>query len=163
MVRANWVRSAAGALAVAVSSMGCSRVLPHDFDPRKAYDVDAPNSAVAGEAAELAVLLVPSNTTLSGIPPARGRVRSSLDVVAAEIGTIAVEQHFGPVRIFLPPGKSHYKLTVQVAGGVAEFELEFDLRAGKQYELTIVESGFDVAFDVYELHPSTYAALYPNG
>lgn len=157
------MRSAAGALAIALSSMGCSRTLPHDFDPHKAYDVDAPNSAVAGETAELAVLLVPSNTTLSGIPPARGRFRSGLDVVAAGMGDVTVEQHFGPVRIFMPPGKHHYKLTVQVAGRVAEFELEVDVQAGKQYELTIVESGFDVAFDLYELHPSSYAALYPNG
>jgi hypothetical protein len=62
----------------------------------------------------------------------------------------------------LRPGKAVYKLDVRTSDGVAEFELDVELEAGKRYELAIVENGDDVRFDLLELHESSYAALYPN-
>lgn len=145
-------------MAIGMSSIGCSQALPHDFDPRKARDV-APGrveySADATQREALAVLLLPSNTTLS-TPTSR---RSWLDVY---VGESYVEYYVGPARIFLPPGDRLYMLRVKTSDSVVEFKLFVEVEAGKRYELAIVENGNDVRFDLFELHESSYAALYPN-
>jgi hypothetical protein len=141
-----------------MSAVGCSRTLPHDFHPRKAHDhadwyATLPSAAADREA--LAVLLVPSNTTLSRAPFPRGPGPDIPDELHAEL-------FVGPARVFLQPGRTVYKLDVRTINGVAEFELDVELEAGKRYELAIVENGDDVRFDLFELHESSYAALYPN-
>jgi hypothetical protein len=46
--------------------------------------------------------------------------------------------------------------------GVVELELEAVFESGKRYELSIVEDSERVAFELFELHPRSYAAIYPN-
>jgi hypothetical protein len=53
-------------------------------------------------------------------------------------------------------------LLVQTIDGVMQFELDAEFETGKQYALHIVENGERVVFDLFELHRSSYAALYPN-
>jgi hypothetical protein len=141
-----------------MSWVGCSRTLPHDFDPRKAHDHADWYATLPSDAADLetlAVLLIPSNTTLSRAASSRAWGPDIPDELRAEL-------FVGPARVFLRPGKTVYKLDVRTSDGVAEFELDVELEAGKRYELAIVENGDDVRFDLFELHESSYAALYPN-
>lgn len=72
--------------------------------------------------------------------------------------------HFvGPARVFLSPGKRHCFIDVKTKDGVVRLELDAEFEAGKRYELVVLESGDDVAFELFELHPSSYAAIYPDG
>ena len=146
----------AGAAVFALFALGCSRTLPHDFDARNARDYIAPRVPMSRGAAGneiLAVLLVPTNTTVARlVPPSRLSIPDNI------IG----ESYAGPARVFLPPGERRYTVRVQTTDEVVELALDAEFESGKRYELVIVEDGDRVAFELFELHPSSYATLYPR-
>jgi hypothetical protein len=99
-----------------------------------------------GDATELenvAVLLVPTNTTVFLPRPHRVRIFT---------GNPDFENYRGPARIFLPPGKRYYKVRVRTADGDTDLELEVEFKPGKRYELSIVDDDERVAFELFELH-----------
>ena len=160
-MRGRWVRitpwcSTAGAAVFALLALGCSRTLPHEFDARTARDYIAPRVPTARDAVEsaiLAVLLVPMNTTVVRYePPSRLGIGDN----------ITNERYVGPARVFLPPGERRYKVRVQTVDDVFELALDAEFEPGKRYELVILEDGKHVAFELFELHPSSYATLYPR-
>lgn len=151
-------RSCWGIGAFVVFYVGCSRTVPHDYDARNARDYMAPESAIprkAHEPEKLAVLLVPTNTIVF-----RPNVRSNLNIP----DNPDREWYVGPARVFLPPGYRRYKVQVQGAEGVFDLDLDADFEAGKRYELSIIEDGDEVAFELFELHPteSTGTAAAPG-
>lgn len=134
----------------------CSPTVTHELAPRNAEDYTAPRSVTSGAASELeplAVLLVPTNTSV---------VRPNFVFRRPDIHKIELERYVGPARVFLPPGKRSYVVRIRTAEGVVELRLEAEFEAGKRYELDIIDDEDEVAFELFELHPRSYGAVYPN-
>jgi hypothetical protein len=156
-IRGRLLRWSAEISALAIFSIGCSALTTrYDFDPRQAHDHTAPAIANPRDAEDgeiVAVLLIPANTTVD-----RPNFPHSLEVARS----FYHEKYVGPARVFLMPGKRRYIVRVHSPDGVVELELEAVFESGKRYELHIVEDSERVAFELFELHPSSYTALYPN-